>query len=310
MKILVVGGCGFIGSHIVDTLLENGHFVRVYDNLVSGNMGNLSKYTDNKNFEFVCGDIRNAELFNKSCESIDAICHQSAIVSVEQSINDPILTHDVNVNGFLNVLNCAKNNGIKRFVYASSAAVYGDKCDNATENTIGNILSPYGLHKYINELYANMYTKLYGMECIGLRYFNVYGQRQNSNSAYASVICKFMESIKNNKSPIIYGNGDVVRDFVHVTDVANANLLALTIDNTECFGNVFNVGTGVQTTLMKLLLGLLEIMKSTHNSNAGIEFREERKGDIKKSYANVDNAYKYLGFKASVDIVDGLKMLL
>jgi UDP-N-acetylglucosamine 4-epimerase len=302
MKVLVIGGCGFIGSHIVDLLLEHNYFVRVYDNLSSGFINNLSRHANSANFEFVLGDIQDSVAVDKACKNIDAICHQAAIVSVTQSVDDPITTYNVNVNGFLNVLNCAKNNNIKRFVYASSAAVYGDKCENAKENEIGDIQSPYGLHKYTNELYANMYTKLYGMECIGLRYFNVYGPRQNAKSPYAGVICKFVDCIQNNNLPIIFGNGLAVRDFIYVTDIAQANYLALVTQNNECFGNVFNIGTGNQITIFELW----KTLKNIYNSELNVEFREKRKGDIDKSYANIDHTQKYLKFKFNVDIANGL----
>jgi UDP-N-acetylglucosamine 4-epimerase len=307
MKILLTGGAGFIGSHICDYLIENGHFVRVIDNLITGNKNNLIHHFKNDNFEFFYGDITNLESVRKACIGIDVICHQAAIGSVPRSIDDPLISHNNNINGFLNILIGAKENNIKRIVYASSSAVYGDNEDlPKSEDKIGNPLSPYAITKYVDELYGNMFTKLYNMECIGLRYFNVFGPRQDPNGAYAAVIPKFISSLKNNQQPIINGDGKYSRDFTYVNNIVMANYLALTTSNNECFGQIFNIGAGGRITILEMYNSIKNIL----NSNLDPIFGTFRKGDIPHSNASIEKANKLLGYDPIISFDEGIKLTI
>ena len=244
IAVLVTGGAGFIGSHIVEFLLNNGaKFVRILDNLSTGSLENINLLNKFDNLEFMQGDIRDLETCYRACQKIDVICHQAAFVSVPNSLNDPLTNHGINVTGFVNVLTAAKRAGIKRVVYTSTSVVYDGDTNVKTENMIGEFKSPYATSKYINEIYGKLYTDVFGLECIGLRYFNVYGPRQNPNAEYAAVIPKFIEAILLGQQPVIYGDGSYSRDFIYVDDVVSANILALTTMNRNCFGQVFNVGT-------------------------------------------------------------------
>ena len=303
MKILVTGGAGFIGSNIVEKLhLE--HEIRVIDNLSTGNKENISNFD---NIEFIYGDISNLETCRKVVKGIDLICHQAALGSVPRSVKDPLSSHQSNVNGFLNILISAKEEGIKRVVYASSSSVYGDHEDlPKCEDKVGNVLSPYAATKKIDEIYANVFTKCYGMECIGLRYFNVFGPRQDPNGAYAAVIPKFIKLIREGTSPMINGDGSFSRDFTYVENVVQANLLALTTENKKCFGEVFNIGAGGQTTI----LDLANIIKKELKSNVEILFGDKREGDIPHSNACIDKATSMLGYNPKVLFEDGIINLL
>ena len=246
-NILITGGAGFIGSNIVETLLkQNCKFIRILDNLSTGYKKNidflLQKYD---NIEFLYGDITNLEICRKAMKNIDIICHQAALGSVPRSIIDPLKSHQTNVNGFFNILLAAKENNIKRIVYASSSSVYGDnQILPKIEHNTGNVLSPYAATKSIDEIYANVFTKCYDMECIGMRYFNVFGPRQDPTGSYAAVIPKFINLMKNNISPTINGDGKFSRDFTYIDNVVQANILAMTTTNKECYGQVFNIGAG------------------------------------------------------------------
>ncbi len=307
MKILLTGGAGFIGSHICDYLLENGHYVRVIDNLITGNKNNITHHLNNPNFEFMYADITNLENVRKACKGMDSICHQAALGSVPRSIDDPLMSHNTNVNGFLNILIAAKENNIKRIVYASSSAVYGDHpILPKTESNIGKPLSPYAITKFIDELYGRIFTELYDMECIGFRYFNVFGPRQDPNGPYAAVIPKFITSLKNNKAPIINGDGSYSRDFTYVKNIVMANYLGLTTSNIKCFGEIFNIGAGGRVTLLEMYNSIKKIM----NINIEPVFGPNRKGDIPHSNADVSKAKELLCYEPLISFDEGIKLTI
>jgi UDP-N-acetylglucosamine 4-epimerase len=306
MKLLITGGCGFIGSNIAEYFLENNLFesITIVDNLSSGFIKNiqnlLQKYT---NLKFLEADIKDIDVCRNITKNIDAICHQAATGSVPRSINDPFFYHKNNVDGFFNLLIAAKENGCRRFVYASSSSVYGD---NETlpkiEDKTGNVLSPYAATKKINEIYANVFHKCYGIEIIGLRYFNVFGERQNPNGEYAAVIPKFIDSVKNGESPIIFGDGSFSRDFTYVKNVVRANYLALTTTNSECFGEVFNIGAGGRITINEIFFKICGIM----GANIVPNYQPNRKGDIPHSNASIEKARRILGYVPEVGFEEGL----
>jgi UDP-N-acetylglucosamine 4-epimerase len=307
MFVLITGGSGFIGSNIVEHFLNLNHKVRVLDNLITGNKNNIVEFMDNPNFEFMYGDITNLETVRKACMNIDGICHQAALGSVPRSVEDPLISHNANVNGFLNVLLVARENGIKRIVYASSSAVYGDEpILPKKENKIGKPLSPYAITKYIDELYGRIFTELYDMECIGLRYFNVFGPKQDPNGAYAAVIPKFIDHIKKNKRPTINGDGNYSRDFTYVKNIVNANYLALTTCNKDCFGEIFNIGAGGRITIKEMY----DIIKEELKSDLEPIYGSIRKGDIPHSNADIDKANKLLGYNPNIDFKEGIMLTL
>lgn len=306
-RILVTGGAGFIGSNITDYLLKNGYFVRVLDNLATGNKNNVSQHMTNPNFEFMYGDITNLEHVRKACKDINAICHQAALGSVPRSIEDPLSSHNANVNGYLNILVAAKENGIKRVVYASSSSVYGDEPNlPKIEQRIGKPLSPYAVTKYIDELYGRLFSETYDMECIGFRYFNVFGPRQDPNGPYAAVIPKFIDCLRKGTSPTINGDGNYSRDFTYVDNVVQANYLGLTTETKECFGQIFNIGAGGRITIGEMY----EMIRESMNVDIKVTHRENRKGDIPHSNANVDKAKELLGYSPKIDFKTGIKLLL
>jgi UDP-N-acetylglucosamine 4-epimerase len=307
-RFLLTGGAGFIGSHIADYLVNNNaKHVTVIDNLMTGSMGNINHLMNKNNFTFYLGDITIQSDCDNVTNNIDIICHQAAIGSVPKSINDPITSHNSNVNGFLNILDMARKKGIKRIVYASSSSVYGDDTNlPKLENIIGNPLSPYAITKYIDELYANIYTKLYGMECIGLRYFNVFGPRQNPNGPYAAVIPKFIEKILNNEPPIINGDGTYSRDFTFVKNIVNANINAMLIENNDCYGNVFNIGTGTKTSIIELF----NLINKHCNTKLYPIFGTVRIGDPPHSLANINKATSLLKYNPEISFEDGLQITI
>lgn len=304
-RFLITGGCGFIGSNIVEYLLENNaSFVRVIDNLSTGNKRNIEHLLDKyANFEFMYGDITNIEVCRKAVFGIDIICHQAALGSVPRSIIDPLSSHLSNVNGFLNILISAKEAGIKRIVYASSSSVYGDHpvLPKVEENT-GNLLSPYAATKKIDEIYGAVFTRCYEMECIGLRYFNVFGRRQDPNGAYAAVIPKFINLMKNGKSPTINGDGNYSRDFTYIDNVIQANVLAMTTTNTESFGEAFNIGVEGQTTIYELF----RIIKDELKLDMEPIFGPNRSGDIPHSNADISKARKILDYNPQILFKEGI----
>lgn len=308
-SILVTGGAGFIGSNIVEYLLENNvKFVRIFDNLSTGKKSNieflLSKYP---NLEFMYGDISNLENCRNAMNGIDIICHQAALGSVPRSVGDPLSSHISNVNGFLNILVAAKEVGIKRIVYASSSSVYGDNpiLPKIEENT-GNVLSPYAATKAIDEIYAGVFTRCYGMECIGLRYFNIFGPRQDPNGAYAAVIPKFIQLMKNNIQPQINGDGTYSRDFTFVSNAVQANVLGMTTNNPNTFGEAFNIGCGDQFSLNELV----KAINTGLDTNIEPVYGDLRPGDIPHSNANITKAETMLGYKVLIKFEDGIKKLI
>lgn len=305
MKILITGGAGFIGSNLVKELLQENKVskVRVLDNLSTGLIDNIEEFTKNPKFEFINGDIRDYDICLKSCQGMDLISHQAALGSVPRSINDPITTNDVNVGGTLNIFFAAKENKIQRIVYAASSSTYGDSKDlPKTENKIGRPLSPYAITKFVNELYADVFHKEYNMDFIGLRYFNVFGPKQNPNGPYAAVIPNFIISLLNEKSPIVNGDGKTSRDFTYIKNVVNANKLALFTINNKALNEVYNIACGSQTSLLNILEYLSEYM----SSEIGPEFKDQRRGDIKHSLADISKAKELLGYEPLVSVKEGL----
>lgn len=303
-RILVTGGAGFIGSHLVEFLVKSNHNVVVIDNLSTGCKNNISHLYTYKNFKFVYGDICNKELLRKHFVDIDCICNLAAVPSVPRSIEDPLTSHETNINGFLNVLLIAKEFGIKRVVYASSSSVYGDDPNlPKKEHTIGNQMSPYAITKYVDELYANLFYKLYGIETIGMRFFNVFGPKQDPNSPYSSVISKFITNILSKNQIIINGNGEYSRDFTFVENVVSFINLSLFTSNTNSFGTVYNVGCGGRYTLNQLHKTIGEYLQIKIEPIYG----DNRKGDIPHSCADISKAKNDLGYNVVKHFEDGIR---
>ena len=309
-KILVTGGAGFIGSNLVEKLLELGTIVTVLDNFSTGYKHNIEPFFNNKNFTLIEGDIRDLETCKKACKYQDYILHEAALGSVPRSINDPITSNEVNVNGFLNILISAKDAGVKRLIYATSSSTYGDsKSIPKIENIIGNPLSPYAITKYVNELYADIFKKIYNFDTIGLRYFNVFGRKQDPNGAYAAVIPKFVIQLLNHQSPTINGDGSYSRDFTYIDNVIQMNLLALTIDKEEAINQIYNTAVGDRTTI-KDMAELLKKYLSVYDpeiSQIEIQYGPNRQGDVPHSLASIDKAQKNLGYQPSHIFSKGLK---
>tara|TARA_Y100001958_G_C21247457_1_gene578804 strand:- start:1346 stop:2287 length:942 start_codon:yes stop_codon:yes gene_type:complete len=307
-NILITGGAGFIGSNIAETLLKKDvKSIRILDNLVTGKMENIQFLLDaHDNLEFMRGDIADLETCRNAVKGIDVICHQAAIGSVPRSVKDPLTSHISNVNGFLNMLIAAKEEGIRRFVYASSSSVYGDHPElPKQESKTGNVLSPYAATKAIDEIYAGVFTKCYGMECIGLRYFNIFGPRQDPDGAYAAVIPKFIKMMRAGKQPKINGDGSFSRDFTYVENAVQANILALTTTNTACCGEAFNIGAGGQTTI----LAMVNVINKELGRNIQPIFGEQRAGDIPHSNADISKAKNMLGYHPKISFEEGMGRL-
>ena len=306
MHVLVTGGAGFIGSNLVEALLADDrvNFVTVLDNLATGSLDNVAAFNGHPKFRFIEGDIRNYSDCVKACEGVDLISHQAALGSVPRSINDPLTTNEVNITGTLNIFTSAKEKGIKRIVYAASSSTYGDHPGlPKQEDVIGKPLSPYAVTKYVNELYARVYADLYGMEFIGLRYFNIFGPRQNPKGPYAAVIPLFAEAILKGLPPTINGDGTHSRDFTYVSNAVQANILSLFTDNAAAINQVYNIACGQQTSLNDLFEGLKKEAGSTLQAVHG----PERKGDIKHSLADITKAEKLLGYSVIVSVEEGLR---
>lgn len=303
---LVTGGAGFIGSNLVEFLLKNkAKEVRVLDNFSTGYKSNLKEFFSYPEFKLINGDITFLEDCKNATRNIDYVLHQAALGSVPRSIADPIATNNTNVNGFLNMLHACVSNNIKRFVYASSSSVYGnDTTMPKKEEKTGELLSPYAVTKKANELYADVFYKTYGLEVIGLRYFNVFGPKQNINGPYAAVIPIFVNELLNNRAPKIFGDGSTTRDFTFVENVVQANVLAAMTENTRAINQVYNIAFGGTTSLKELFA----IISKTLNSEILPEFHNERKGDIKDSFADISKAQNLLNYKPEIDIINGLQI--
>jgi len=310
LRILVTGGAGFIGSNLCESLIENGNTVVCLDNFATGKKQNIAKLLSNKKFNLIEGDIRNLEDCEKACANVDYVLHQAALGSVPRSINDPITSNEVNVSGFLNMLVASRNAKIKRFVYAASSSTYGDsETLPKVEDTIGKPLSPYAITKYVNELYADIFSNTYDLETVGLRYFNVYGRKQDPNGAYAAVIPKFVMQFMRHESPIINGDGTFSRDFTYIDNVIQMNIRALTSYNKEAINTVYNVACGERTTLNQLAHLLKEYLGAFDSEIKKVEilFGPPRAGDIPHSLASIEKAKKLLGYAPEFGITTGLK---
>ena len=310
-KILVTGGAGFIGSNLCEALLEKNNKVVCLDNYATGKRENVAHLDTNNNFSLLEGDIRSLEDCKKATYGADFVLHQAALGSVPRSIKDPVTSNDVNVNGFLNMLVAARDNGVKRFVYAASSSTYGDsKSMPKVEHTIGKPLSPYAITKYVNELYADIFSNTYGLETIGLRYFNVFGRKQDPNGAYAAVIPKFVSQLMKGESPTINGDGNYSRDFTYIDNVIQANLLSLSTENKQAINTVYNVAYGDRNTLNDLM-GYLKEYLSEYDpkiSEIKVIHGPNRAGDIPHSHASVQKAKDNLGYNPQFSLQQGLKV--
>ena len=307
---LVTGGAGFIGSNLVEYLLKyKAKKVRVLDNFSTGYRQNIFPFLEKDNFELIEGDIRNLEICNRACEGIDFVFHQAALGSVPRSIEDPRTTNEVNLSGFLNMLIAGRDKKIKRFIYAASSSTYGDsKGLPKIEGEIGNPLSPYAITKYVNELYADIFSSIYSLETIGLRYFNVFGQKQDPDGAYAAVIPKFIMQLINHQSPVINGDGEYSRDFTYIDNIIQINMLCLDLNNKESIHQVYNAAFGGRTTLNQLVEFLKESLSEFDKSINEIEviYGPIREGDIPHSLASIDKAKRLLHYKPNYSIKEGL----
>lgn len=309
-KILITGGAGFIGSNLCDYFIAKGDQVTVLDNFATGFKHNIEHLFNHPHFKLIEGDIRDVETCHQACAGQDYVLHQAALGSVPRSINDPITSNDVNVGGFLNMLVAARDAKVKRFIYAASSSTYGDSESlPKVEDVIGKPLSPYAITKYVNELYADVFSKTYGMECIGLRYFNVFGRRQTPNGAYAAVIPKFVIQLMNHESPVINGTGDYSRDFTYIDNVIQMNEKAMLSDNLQAINTVYNTAVGDRTTLNLLVEFLKEYLSAYDAEIKEVEIIHgpQRAGDIPHSLACVEKAKRLLEYAPSHHIKAGLK---
>lgn len=308
--ILITGGAGFIGSNLCDHFLAKGFKVRVLDNFSTGYKHNIAPFLESESFQLIEGDIRSLEDCHVAVSGADYVLHQAALGSVPRSINDPITTNEVNVSGFLNMLVAARDANVKRFVYAASSSTYGDSESlPKVEGIIGKPLSPYAITKYVNELYADIFSKTYGLEAIGLRYFNVFGRKQDPKGAYAAVIPKFTIQFMNHESPVINGTGDFSRDFTYIDNVIQMNELAMLTENPEAINTVYNTAVGDRTTLNQLTQYLKEFLAEFDSKIAKVEVKygPNRVGDIPHSLASIEKAEKLLGYKPAYTIREGLR---
>ncbi|MDT0686595.1 SDR family oxidoreductase [Autumnicola psychrophila] len=309
-KILVTGGAGFIGSNLCERLLELEAKVTCLDNFSTGHKHNLNALIKNPNFTLIEGDIRDASTCQKACESMDFVLHEAALGSVPRSLRDPVTSNEVNVTGFLNMLVAARDADVKRFVYAASSSTYGDS-ENLpkVEDKIGKPLSPYAITKYVNELYADIFQDAYGLDTIGLRYFNVFGRKQDPNGAYAAVIPKFVMQFMEHESPVINGDGTYSRDFTYIDNVVQMNLLALTVEDKKAVNEVYNTAVGDRTNLVELTQYLKEFLSNYDPEIINVEVKHgpNRPGDIPHSLASVEKAKDLLGYNPQYDIRSGLK---
>ncbi|WP_412465135.1 SDR family oxidoreductase [Flavobacterium mekongense] len=309
-SVLITGGAGFIGSNLCEYFLQKGYRVTCLDNFATGHRYNIEPFLSNENFTLIEGDIRDLDTCRNAVTAVDYVLHQAALGSVPRSINDPITSNDVNVSGFLNMLVASRDAGIKRFVYAASSSTYGDSESlPKVEDKIGKPLSPYAITKYVNELYADIFAKTYGLETIGLRYFNVFGRRQDPNGAYAAVIPKFVMQLVKHESPIINGDGNYSRDFTYIDNVIQMNELAMTTKNPEALNTVYNTAFGDRTTLNDMV-HYLKLYLSEFDAaiaDVAVVHGPNRIGDIPHSLASIDKARKLLNYHPEFSFQQGLK---
>lgn len=309
-KILVTGGAGFIGSNLCEELLIRNNKVICLDNFSTGKKDNIVAFLENPLFTLIEGDIRNLDDCKKAVDGVDYVLHQAALGSVPRSVNDPITSNDVNVSGFLNMLIASRDAKVKRFVYAASSSTYGDSVSMPkVEDVIGKPLSPYAITKYVNELYADVFSKTYGIETIGLRYFNVFGRKQDPNGAYAAVIPKFVSQLMKGESPTINGDGSYSRDFTYIDNVVQANILSLTTQKKGAINTVYNVAFGERNTLNDLMRYLKKYLSELDANIRDVEviYGENRAGDIPHSHASIEKAKEYLTYAPQFSLQKGLK---
>lgn len=308
-RILVTGGAGFIGSNLIETLLVQENEVICLDNFATGKRENIAGFLNNLNFKLIEGDIRDLPTCHTACSGMDYVFHQAALGSVPRSIKDPITSTEVNIMGFLNMLTAARDAGVKRLVYAASSSTYGDsKSLPKVENVIGNPLSPYAITKYVNELYAENFSRLYGIQTVGLRYFNVFGRKQDPFGAYAAVIPKFFISLIKHQRPVINGDGSYSRDFTYIDNVVQANQLAAVANKQEAVNTVYNIAFGERTTLLELfnLIRQNLIRFDSEISSIEPEYGQFRTGDIPHSLADISKARTLLGYNPEYNIASGI----
>lgn len=309
-KILITGGAGFIGSNLCERMLELDNFVICLDNFSTGKIENIKSLLDNKNFRLIHGDIRNFNDCILATKDIDYVLHHAALGSVPRSVNDPITSNEVNVNGFLNMLVASRDNNIKRFIYAASSSTYGDlETLPKVEDKIGKPLSPYAVTKYVNELYADVFAKVYGLECIGLRYFNVYGRKQDPNGTYAAVIPLFIKLLINHQSPVINGDGSYSRDFTYIDDVIQMNLLSISTTKPDSINTVYNTAFGASTNLSDLVKYIKYNLSQFDPviDSIQVNYNSKRIGDVPHSLASIDKAVHLLNYEPKYSLKEGLK---
>lgn len=309
-RILVTGGAGFIGSNLCESLLQAGAEVVCMDNLLTGQYANIAPFESNPKFFWIEGDIREYDHCLSAVRGCDMVLHQAALGSVPRSIADPITTNAVNVSGFLNVLQASVKEGVQRFVYAASSSTYGDHpALPKVEDKIGKPLSPYAVSKYVNELYAGVFSDLHGIETIGLRYFNVFGRRQDPNGAYAAAIPRFIHALIKHESPLIHGDGTQTRDFTYIDNVIQANFCALTTDNKDALNQVYNVAYGQNTDLNTLVNTLKKELSAFDPDILHVEtlYGPPRSGDVKHSLADISKARRLLGYQPEFDFTTGIR---
>lgn len=305
-KILVTGGAGFIGSNLIESLLDRNYQVVCLDNLKTGSIKNIDQFIESRHFNFVEGDILDFKLLSSLTKDVHAVSHQAALGSVPRSINDPITTNQVNIEGTLNVFKAAVDNKVERVVYAASSSTYGDSPGlPKQEDKIGKPLSPYAVTKYVNELYADVFQRVYGLNTIGLRYFNVFGPKQDPNGSYAAVIPLFIKAILSGEKPIINGDGNHSRDFTFVANAVQANIKSLEAPISR-YNNIYNIACGKRTTLNEIVSYINEIVGEKIKS----VFKEEREGDIKHSLADISKAKEALGYSPEFDVKEGLELAI
>ena len=309
-RVLVTGGAGFIGSNLVDSFLQSGNTVVCLDNFSTGKRENLKAFENNPDFKLIEGDIRNYDECVKAVKNIDVVFHEAALGSVPRSIKDPITSTDVNIGGFVKMLFASKESGVKRFIYAASSSTYGDHPDlPKVEDKIGSPLSPYAITKYVDELFADNFSKNYGIDVVGLRYFNVFGRRQDPDGAYAAVIPKFMKMLMKHEVPLINGDGSVSRDFTYIDNVIQANHLASVIQNKTALNQVYNVAHGERTSLNQLFFSIRKLAAEFDKQVLEIVpiYGPARAGDIPHSLASIEKAKKLLYYSPTFNVEDGLK---